>query len=60
LAHRAANDRSDGIGIMFPLAAWSDSLANQELLEFGEIRVEHGNRESGEDVVAAVCGALTA
>ena len=32
------------------------------LLDFetGELLVEHGNRESGEDVVAAVCGALTA
>jgi len=33
LAHREANNRADSIGIMFPLAAWSDSLANQELLE---------------------------
>ena len=30
------------------------------LLEFEDVLVEHGNRESGEDVAAAVCGALTA
>jgi hypothetical protein len=30
------------------------------LLEFGEVLVEHGNFESGEDIEAAVCGALTA
>jgi predicted aconitase with swiveling domain len=30
------------------------------LVDFTELLVEHGNSESGEDIVAAICGALTA
>jgi hypothetical protein len=51
---------SDAGQVIFTGVVFGFEENGSPLLEFGEILVEHGNRESGEDVVAAVCGALTA
>jgi len=51
---------SDAGQVIFTGVVFGFEENGSPLLDFREILVEHGNRESGEDVMAAVCGALTA
>ena len=60
LGHVPGFIASDAGQVIFTGVVFGFEENGSPLLDFGDVLIERGNRASGEDIVAAVCDALTA